>query len=92
MSYPDGENSIILSAGANHAFQTIPQSWFDAIKEADILLLQREIPEWVNESLSESAKFVVLDVGGDSNNPISEALIKNLDIISPNETELQCVI
>ena len=49
MSYPDGENSIILSAGANHAFQTIPQSWYDAIKEADILLLQREIPEWVNE-------------------------------------------
>ena len=92
MSYPDGDNSIILSSGANHAFTAIPQSWHDAVKEADILLLQREIPEWVNETLSESAKFVVLDVGGDSTHPISEALLKNVDIISPNETELKCVI
>jgi len=46
----------------------------------------------VNEAVSECAKFVVLDVGGDSINPISEALLKNVHILAPNETEIQCVI
>jgi len=92
MSFPDGNNSIILSAGANRAFDTIPKSWFEEVQQADILLLQREIPDWVNEAVSECAKFVVLDVGGESVKPMPKGLLKNVHILSPNETELKCVI
>ncbi len=54
--------------------------------------MQREIPEYVNIEASKMAKSLniqtVLDVGGEDT-PLSMELIKNLDIISPNETELE---
>ena len=54
--------------------------------------MQREIPEFVNLAAAKMAKslniFTVLDVGGEDT-PISNELISYLDIISPNETELE---
>jgi len=54
--------------------------------------MQREIPEYVNLAAAKIAKSlniqIVLDVGGEDT-PISMELISLLDIISPNETELE---
>ncbi len=51
-------------------------------------MLQREIPEYVNVIAARVAKeagtMVILDMGG-RDEPLSEELIKNVDIISPNE-------
>lgn len=52
------------------------------------MILQREIPEFVNIIGSKIAKEkgakVILDVGG-ADTPITDDLLKNIDIISPNE-------
>jgi hypothetical protein len=53
--------------------------------------MQREIPEWVNILLAPHAKHLVLDCGG-SLNPISDELLKYCQIVSPNETERECLI
>lgn len=73
-SYPDGDNSIVLVNGANHAFTRIPDSWVEVVKNADVVLMQREIPEWVNILLAPHAKHLVLDCGG-SLDPISDELL-----------------
>lgn len=55
---------------------------------AKILLLQREVPDFVNVVAARTANkaetLVILDVGG-RDEPISEELLQNIDIISPNE-------
>jgi ribokinase len=60
-----------------------------------VLLLQREIPEFVNAIAAKFAKengvMVILDVGG-RDELLSKDLLANVDIISPNETELERVI
>ncbi|TNV71945.1 hypothetical protein FGO68_gene4956 [Halteria grandinella] len=70
-------------------------TWADAIRNSKILLLQREIPEFVNIIAAKIAKeagtMVILDVGG-RDEPLSKELIQYIDIISPNETELERVI
>jgi len=53
--------------------------------------MQREIPEWVNIELARHAKYLILDCGG-SIEPISDELIKLCKIVSPNETETECLI
>ena len=51
-------------------------------------MLQREIPEFVNIIAAKVAKTagttVILDMGG-RDEPLSEELLQNIDIISPNE-------
>jgi ribokinase len=52
-----GENSIVIVGGANQAFDTdLPQEWVDSINDADVLLMQREIPESVNIAAARVAK------------------------------------
>ena len=59
--------------------------------------MQREIPESINIAACQIAKedgrniTTVLDVGG-MDTKISEELLKNINIISPNETELDRLI
>lgn len=51
MSQLDGDNSIIISGGANMAFKEgdeLSTEWTDIIMKSDVLLLQREVPEFVN--------------------------------------------
>ena len=58
-------------------------------------MLQREIPEYVNVIAARVAKaagtMVILDVGG-RDELLSHDLLEDIDIISPNETELERVI
>ncbi len=53
-----------------------------------ILLLQREIPEYVNVVAARTAKqagtLVILDAGG-RDELLSKDLLEQIDIISPNE-------
>lgn len=58
------------------------------IFKGKILLLQREIPEYVNIVAARTAKkagtLVILDAGG-RDEPLSKELLENIDIFSPNE-------
>jgi len=89
---PSGENSIVIVPGANRAPWIITDEITQCIKEAGILLLQREIPEEVNIQVAKVAHTagvpVVLDVGGEDG-PIGDELLRYTTVISPNETELQ---
>ncbi len=88
---PDGENSIIIVGGANVAWSAPPAAALDAVSRAGLLLLQREVPESVSIAAARAARAagvpVILDAGGDET-PIADELLKNVTILSPNETEL----
>jgi len=89
----DGENSIVLVPGANHAWPAeLGSELIQAIQEAGCLLLQREIPEAINLAAAQIAQHVgvpvILDAGG-SDEPLPAALIACLTVFSPNETELE---
>ncbi len=61
------------------------------MRAAGLLLLQREVPESVSLAAAQAAAAagvpVVLDAGGDET-PISDALLRCVTYLSPNETEL----
>jgi len=65
----------------------LPESWENAIKGADLLLMQREIPEAVNIEAAKVAKanqaITILDIGG-ADSHLSDELIQLLDYVSPN--------
>ena len=89
-----GENSIVIIGGANQAYKEandLPQEWENSIRQANVLLMQREVPEHVNVKAARIAQQngcqVILDVGG-SDLPLSHELLQELNFISPNETEL----
>ena len=50
MSQADGDNAIVINGGANMAYgdEELSQQWKESISTADVLLLQREVPEKVN--------------------------------------------
>jgi ribokinase len=89
----DRENEIIIVGGANMKYPAanvyfLPVSWVTAIKDAHVVLLQREVPEWVNIAVAACARkagaMTMLDMGG-QDDPLSKELIALCDIISPNE-------
>jgi len=87
-----GSNSIILSAAANGAWpkQLTPET-VAAIQSAKVVLLQREVPEHVNEAVaavaSSAGVLILQDVGGEER-PMSDRLVSQIDYLFPNETEL----
>lgn len=88
-----GENSITVVSGANAKItEEMINKNISLIKNADIVVLQLEIPLEVNILVAKIAKqygkLVILDPApADAN--LSEELLKNVDIIKPNETEIQ---
>eukprot|EP00743_Colponemidia_sp_Colp-15_P002969 GILK01003211.1.p1 GENE.GILK01003211.1~~GILK01003211.1.p1 ORF type:complete len:323 (-),score=71.88 GILK01003211.1:309-1244(-) len=92
----NGENSIIIIGAANMAWDAqFPAEFVDIIKGAGVLLLQREIPEFVNIAAAKVARdagvTVVLDAGG-NDDTISPQLLALVNIFSPNETELSRIV
>ncbi|PIN02740.1 Ribokinase [Handroanthus impetiginosus] len=93
MLQTDGQNSIIIVGGANMDSwpKTLPEEDLEVVKNAGIVLLQREIPDYVNIQVAKAARSagvpVILDAGG-LDAPIPSELLKFIDILSPNETEL----
>ncbi len=91
----EGNNSIVVIPGAN---QTVDKNYIDeneeAIKESDIIILQMEIPIatvlYAAQKAKKWGKTVILDPA-----PVPEyfpqELFQYVDIIKPNETELQMI-
>lgn len=93
MLQPDGQNSIIIVGGANMSCwpNVLSDESLEVVKNAAILLLQREIPDSVNIQAAKAAQSagvpVILDAGG-VDSPIPPELVAVVDILSPNESEL----
>ncbi|XP_050215970.2 ribokinase-like [Mercurialis annua] len=93
MLQSDGQNCIIIVGGAN--MNSWPDKLSDddlmVVRNAGIVLLQREIPDGINIQVAKAAKQagvpVILDAGG-MDAPIPSELLNFVDILSPNETEL----
>ncbi|KAF5728088.1 hypothetical protein HS088_TW21G00231 [Tripterygium wilfordii] len=89
----DGQNSIIIVGGANMSCwpERLCDEDLQVVRKAGIVLLQREIPDYVNIQVAKAAKGegvpVILDAGG-VDAPIPLELLKAIDILSPNESEL----
>ncbi|KAK8698367.1 hypothetical protein V6N13_114489 [Hibiscus sabdariffa] len=93
MLQSDGQNSIIIVGGANMSSwpDKLSDQDLDLVKKAGIVLLQREIPDFVNIQVAKAARSagvtVIMDAGG-MDAPIPEELLNFVDIFSPNESEL----
>ncbi|KAJ8767814.1 hypothetical protein K2173_020754 [Erythroxylum novogranatense] len=93
MLQSDGQNSIIIVGGANMSGwpERLSDEDLKIVKNAGIVLLQREIPDSVNIQVAKAAKsagvMVILDAGG-MDAPLPEELLNAVDMFSPNETEL----
>lgn len=93
MLQADGQNSIIIVGGANMCCwpDTLTDQDLEVVRNAGVVLLQREIPDSVNIQVAKAARSagvpVILDAGG-VDSPIPAELLKYLDILSPNESEL----
>ena len=82
--------------GANkNELPDLSDEWRKAISEADILLLQRSVPQPMNVLAAKYARAagtkVLLDMGG-ADVPMDPELMENVDIISPNNTELNRIL
>ena len=93
----DGSVSAVVLGGSNLAWPTT----FDAIKLIEeckkgqpvaCIMLQMEVPHWVNEAVAVAAEQagipVFQDVGG-AERPISSAHLKRCTFLSPNLSELK---
>lgn len=87
-----GENSIIVVPGANFSLknQDIDQE-IKLIKESELVLTQLEVPldtvEYLLQKSKEYGKITVLNPAPAQN--LSDEILKNIDYITPNETELE---
>lgn len=87
-----GSASSIVVGGSNTAWApAAPDAVRPLLAGAGVLLLQREVPEHVNEAFAAAARAlgvpVLQDVGGEDR-PISDELLAMLDFLAPNESEL----
>jgi len=88
----DGQNSIIVTPGANNYLTAdYVEKNIDAVRECDILLVQLEIPIetviYTIKKVSELKKLVIFDPA--PVRPLPDDLFHYIDIITPNETELE---
>ncbi|MDR1896489.1 MAG: ribokinase [Prevotellaceae bacterium] len=90
----DAENCIAVASGANAnlLLEDVAKAK-EAIEEADIILMQLEIPietvEYVAKMANAKNKKVILNPAPAQ--PLSPELISNLYIITPNETESEMI-
>lgn len=93
MLQSNGQNSIIIVGGANMSCwpEKLSDEHLEIVKNAGIVLLQREIPDSVNIQVAKAARSagipVILDAGG-MDAPLPPELLSFVDILSPNESEL----
>jgi ribokinase len=90
----DGQNSIIVTPSANYGITPDDIAALEpAFREADVLLLQLEIPlETVEAALVLARRcgvLAILDAGPAQK--VSESLLTLADIVSPNETEAEAM-
>ncbi|WP_187444600.1 ribokinase [Bacillus swezeyi] len=86
----EGDNSIIVVKGANdHVTPEYVQQALPALKEADIVLIQQEIPEETVDDVSELCKTlgIPLLLNPAPARPLRRETIENAAYITPNEHE-----
>lgn len=88
----NAENSIVVAPGAN--FKVLREDidkCIDAIKNSEIIVLQLETPidtiKYVLEKSKELGKFTILNPAPAAK--LSDDIIRNVDLLTPNETELE---
>lgn len=97
-SLPDGDNSIVIVAGANdhwpmqeEELNLFLQNVFNSMSGVHAVLLQREIPDLVNLLVAkyafENGKLVFMDAGGRATD-IDPRIWPYIHVFSPNRTEL----
>ena len=86
----DGDNAIVVSPGANaHLSPGDVANATAAISYARVVLLQLEVPvDAVAEAAQLSEGTVVLNPAPAPGKPLPAALLENVDILVPNQTEL----
>jgi len=90
----NAENCIVVASGANANLKPADLAKVeDAIAEAEIVLMQLEIPmstvEYVAEIAYRKEKKVILNPA--PAHSLSESLLRHLHIITPNETEAEII-
>ncbi|WP_088289476.1 ribokinase [Kineosporia sp. A_224] len=87
---PDGDNSIVVSPGANAAV-TPEDARCDAVAGATVVVLQREVPAEVSLAAAEHARgTVVLNLAPAG--PVPDALLARTDVLVVNEHEAALLI
>ncbi|MCX6327307.1 MAG: ribokinase [Bacteroidia bacterium] len=87
-----GQNSIVVAGGANKSLSIDDiKSAEKLISESDVVLIQLEIPlEVVEFSLKLAKKYGVKTILNPAPaQPLSEEILSLVDIITPNESEMQ---
>ena len=89
-----GENAISVASGANHAMALGDIERAAAvIREADVLVMQLELPLSVVEGAAEIAAQagvpVILDPAPAPGEPLPETLLRNITCIKPNAAEAE---
>jgi ribokinase len=87
---PDGQNSIVISAGANAALDPATAlRRLDSIPDPAVVLLQLEIPVETVDAVLEWTRSrgvrAILDPA--PARPLSPALLRKADILTPNQSE-----
>ncbi len=91
-----GENSIVVAPGANGNLQPgdLPSDIFDCSRFS-ILLLQLEIPiatvEFAAAKAAECGMKVILNPAPAPAQPLSQKLVENLWLLTPNVTEAEAI-
>ena len=88
----NAENSIVVAPGAN--FRVLEEDidkCIDGIKKSDIVVLQLETPlntiKYALEKSKELGKYTILNPAPAVK--LGDEIIKNVDLLTPNETELE---
>lgn len=87
-----GENSIVISAGANEDLsEALVEQYKSHIEQADILLMQLESPLQAVTLATKFAKSAEVKVvlNPAPAQPLPNSLLSQIDIITPNETEAE---
>ena len=88
----EGENRIGIHAGANaYVIPEMITECEDAIRSADALLMQLEIPLETIQVATDYAKAnnILVALNPAPAKPLSDDLLSKIDIITPNETEAE---
>ena len=84
------ENCIVVASGANACLLPADlKEVADVVEQSELVLMQLEIPmetiEYVAELAASKGKTVILNPAPAQ--PLSKSLLKNVNILTPNETE-----
>jgi len=95
--FEDNDNAILLLGGANQQWppqeelEAVGGRLYSAISDSVAVMLQREVPEYVNVSTARLAsslgKPVVMDCGG-TDAPLDAKLMPYISVMTANESEL----